>query len=102
MLRMNTKKAIENATKHFLSYYDGDKAALLRDGTSAAFRDSSDYKKGVRLAEGGAFACYYWDQRDAIKDILEETQEEVERFSNDKVFEIYCHLAGKVYERLAK
>lgn len=102
MLRMNTKKAIENAKKHFLSYYDGDAVALLRDGEAAAFRGSLDYQKGVRLAEGGAFACYYWDEREALKEILEETEQEADRFSDDEVFKTYCHVAGRVYEVLKK
>lgn len=103
MLRMNTKKAMENAKKHFLSYYEeGGKDALLRDGEAAAFQGSIDYKKGVKLAEGGAFACYYWDQRDAIREILEETEAEAEKYTDDQVFKIYCHLAGRVYEALKK
>lgn len=100
---MNTKKAMENAKKHFLAYYEeSGKNGLLRDGQAAAFRDSCDYQKGVRLAEGGAFACYYWDQRDAIKEILQETQAESEKYTDDQVFKTYCHLAGRVYEKLAK
>ena len=99
---MNSKKAIENAKKHFLDFYDGDIAGLLRDGEAAAFRGSLDYQKGVRLAEGGAFACYYWDERAAIQEILEETEAEAARFSDDEVFKTYCHLAGRVYEKLKK
>ena len=102
MLRMNTKKAIENAKRHFLEYYDGDAAALIRGGQAAAFSGSIDYQKGVKLAQGGAFACYYWDERDAIKEILEETEQEAARFSDDEVFKTYCHLAGRVYEVLKK
>lgn len=103
MLRTNTKKAIENAKKHFLSYYaESGKDGLLRDGQAAAFWGACDYQKGVKLAEGGAFACYYWDQRDAIKEILQETQAESEKYTDDQVFKTYCHLAGRVYEKLAK
>ena len=99
MLKMNTKKAIENAKKHFLSYYDGDTEALLRDGEAVG--GFTSYQKGVNLAKGGSFACYYWDEREAIKEILEETDEEANRFSDDKVFDTYCHLAGRVYDKLA-
>lgn len=100
---MNTKKAIENAKKHFLIYYaESGKDGLLRDGQAAAFWGACDYQKGVKLAEGGAFACYYWDQRDAIKEILQETQAESEKYTDDQVFKTYCHLAGRVYEKLAK
>jgi len=53
------------------------------------------------MAESGCFACYYWDERDAIKEILEETQAEADRFTDDQVFATYCHLAGKAYERIA-
>ena len=107
MLRMNTKKAMENAKKHFLSYYEeSGKDGLLRDGRAAGFTlgglPLNDYGCGVKLAEGGAFACYYWNQRDAIKEILQETKEESEKYTDDKVFKIYCHLAGRVYEKLAK
>ena len=103
MLRINTKKAIDNAKKHFLSYYEeSGKDGLLRDGQATAFRGACDYQKGVRLAEGGAFACYYWDQRAAIAEILEETPAEAEKYTDDQVFRTYCHLAGRVYEKLAK
>ena len=100
MLKMNTKKAIENAKKHFLSYYDGDKEALLRDGEAVG--GFTAYHKGANLAKGGSFACYYWNQRDAIREILEETVEEANKYSDDKVFNVYCHLAGRVYENLKK
>lgn len=97
---MNTKKAIENAKKHFLSYYDGDAVALLRDGEAVGGR--FDCEKGENLAGGGSFACYYWDERDAIREILEESEQEAARFSDDEVFKTYCHLAGRVYEVLKK
>jgi len=99
MLRMNTKKAIENAKKHFLEYYDGDAAALVRDGLAVG--GFTNYQKGGNLARGGSFACYYWDEREAIREILEESEEEANRFSNDEVFKTYCHIAGRVYEKLA-
>ena len=106
MLRMNTKKAIENAKKHFLSYYEeSGKAGLLRDGRAVGFTlgglPLNAYGCGVKLAEGGAIACYYWDQRDAIAEILEETPAEAEKYTDDQVFKTYCHLAGRVFEKLA-
>ena len=96
---MNTKKAIENAKKHFLSYYEGNVQQLLDDGRAVG--GFTDYQKGVNLARGGSFACYYWDERDAIREILEETEQEANKYSDDKVFDTYCHLAGRVYEKLA-
>ena len=99
MLKMNTKKALENAQKHFIGdYYEGRVHDFLRDGEAVG--GVTDYQKGYNMAKGGCFACYYWNQRDALKEILEETEEEANRYSDDKVFETYCHLAGRVYEKV--
>lgn len=105
MLKMNTKKAMENAKKHFLiDFYQGQVGPFLRDGEAvgASYRGAktTPYACGVKMAEGGVFACYYSQQREALREMLEETQEEAEKYTDDQVFKAYCHMAGKVYEKI--
>lgn len=106
MIRGNTKKAIENATKTFLSYYD-DKNDILKDAKACYWeKPFSWYRAGVKMAEGGAFACYNSTMFEEIADILELTEEEKafydKKLSNEAVFKRYCHMAGQFVERLAK
>lgn len=99
MLKTNTKKVMEALKKHIGGFY-GKTGDLLAD--MRAVGGFTPYHQGRNLAEGGAFLCYCDEQREFLREALEETHEEADRFSDDKVFELYCHLIGRACEKLAK
>lgn len=50
--------------------------------------------------KAGEFAISYYDQREHVRQWLDETQEEADRYSNDDVLRMYCHMTAQAFERL--
>lgn len=59
----------------------------------------SDWTKGSRLVEGGAFRIYYDDQADFLKQIYGDS---VKNWSNDKIYNTYKSLIGREYARMLR
>lgn len=114
MLRTTNKLVIEKLREHILENfqpenYGNDQPALqnLRDQIHAmAYGGRSIYQIGLDYVEGGSLLVYYTSQREFLRRLLDETQEEADRYSDDKVFKLYCHLVAreiaKLYEMGAK
>ena len=60
----------------------------------------SIYQTGIDYAEGGSMLVYYQEQRDFLREILKQTKAEADKFSDDKVFKLYCHLVAKTIAKL--
>lgn len=71
-----------------------DQINYMRHGNRSIYATALDY------VEGGSFIVYYGDARDFLKLILEQTDEEAQRFSDDKVWRLYCHLIARTMAKL--
>lgn len=108
MLRSNSKKAIENTWLNICEHLSGSieeeqisaELLLLRDIDN--MRGNSIYHKALTMVSGGYFDIYYDDMRVSLKNILEETEEEANQFSNEQVWDLYCHLFAKTIEKKLK
>lgn len=60
----------------------------------------SIYQTALDYVEGGSFIIYYGDAREFLADILEQTPEESERYSDEKVWRLYCHLVARTIANL--
>lgn len=66
----------------------------MRHGNRSIYRTALDW------VEGGSALIYYDEQREYLKDLLQETDEEAGRFSDDQVFKKYCHLIARTMAQL--
>jgi hypothetical protein len=64
------------------------------------YGNRSIYATALDYAEGGSMLIYYDEQRDYLKNLLEETTEDSQRFSDDQVFKKYCHLMARTMAQL--
>lgn len=64
------------------------------------YNNRSIYQTALDYVEGGSFLVYYGDAREFLKVILEETEEEAQRFTDDKVWRLYCHLIARTMANL--
>lgn len=97
----NEVKAKINA--HILSYFDQDHygsdnpnaTALdnLKDQMKAFDYMPTAYAGGKYMAEGGTFLIYYEEQREFLNSL--GINPEHKQYSDNKVFEQYCHLVGR-------
>ena len=59
----------------------------------------SVYQTALDYVEGGSF-LYYGDCRDFLKMILEQSDDEANRYSDEKVRRLYCHLIARTMANL--
>lgn len=100
MLKTNCKKVNEALKNHILSYQSIDE---LKSNLDAVHRPQSPRITAVAadaLVMGGCFLCYYSEIRDFLKNILEETDEEANRYSDSKVWELYKALLVRTITKL--
>lgn len=62
--------------------------------------DRSIYQTALDYVEGGSMLVYYDEQRKYLKNLLQETNEESNKYSDDKVFRLYCHLIARTMANL--
>ena len=60
----------------------------------------SVYQTALDYVEGGSLLVYYGDCRDFLQMILEQTAEESARYSDEKVWRLYCHLIARTIAKL--
>ena len=119
MLRTTNKIVRERLASHVLEQFEerardelGDNylknrnihneaVRLLREQMDAMrYGGRTLYQTGIDYAEGGSLLVYYYDQRNFLRDLLEQTQEEADKYSDYKVFKLYCHLVARTIARL--
>ena len=66
----------------------------MRHGGRTIYQTALDY------VDGGSLEVYYDDQRKFLQMILEQTDEEASKYSDDKVFKLYCHLIARTMANL--
>jgi hypothetical protein len=71
----------------------------VHDHISEHFDDFDNFKHDVQavgsiseLVKGGALLCYYDDVREFLKTILEESDQECAKYSDDLVWSLYINL----------
>lgn len=109
MLRTTNKIVKEKINAHILEQFSvdygwdsDDKLANLKEQLKMFDHMHSDYKAGRYMAEGGTFLIYYDEQRKFLNDILEQTDTDNDKYSNNQVFDTYCHLIGRQIAELVK
>ncbi len=108
MLRTSNKTVktalTANVLANFLpiNYGGGESAIqnLVEQVDAMRYGDRSIYQTAIDYVEGGSFLVYYGDCRDYLKALLDETEEEATRFSDDKVWHLYCHLMARTMANL--
>lgn len=109
MLRSNTNEVKQRMQDHVLSYFDEGhgwdlhtpKGALKEQLKSFDYMPT-DYAKGLYMVQGGSFLIYYYDQREFLKNLLDQTEEQANKYSNAQVFAKYSHLVAKTIQDLVK
>ena len=78
-----------------------DALGNLREQIDAMrYGDRSIYQTALDYVEGGSFLVYYDDAREFLKTILEQSDEESQRYSDEKVWRLYCHLVARTMANL--
>ena len=114
MLR-TTNKLVDQALRiHVLEYF-AETAGYERDnGNPTAtpisclvsqidymrYGNRSIYATAIDWVEGGSALIYYTEQRDFLKELLQESDSEAEQFSDTQVFKKYCHLVARTMAQL--
>ena len=83
--------------------YSGGESAMdnLREQIDAMrYGDRSIYQTALDYVEGGSFLVYYGDAREFLALILEQTADESARYSDEKVWRLYCHLIARTMATL--
>ena len=110
MLRTTNPQVKAKLVEHVLSYFtkdygwdSDDKMANLKTQMQVFEYLPNDYAAGKYMAEGGTFLIYYREQRDFLGDLLEENEFEREhKYSDNQVFNTYCHLIGRTVADILK
>lgn len=66
----------------------------MRYGNRSVYQTALDY------VEGGSCLIYYGECREFLQMILEQTNEEAARYSDEKVWKLYCHLVARTIANL--
>ena len=81
MLKTNNKQVRASIKAHILETYENDIDNLKHDYNSqGSFNE---------LVQAGCFLCYYSDVRKFLQEILEETDEEANKYDDEKVWNLY-------------
>lgn len=114
MLR-TTNKSVDQALRINVLEHFAETAGYERDNTNPnatplsclvsqidymRYGNRSVYQTALDWVEGGSALVYYDEQRDFLKELLEETESEAQQFSDDKVFKKYCHLMARTMAKL--
>lgn len=111
MLRTTNKTVKTALTAHVLENFlpenyssdseTTDALGNLREQIDAMRHEGrSVYRTTLDYVEGGSLLVYYGDCRDFLQMILEQTAEESARYSDEKVWRLYCHLIARTMANL--
>lgn len=94
----NTKEINKRCQEHMLSYYDSKEeliAEIKHYMANVKNHPINAWQAGKTMVEYGTFAVYYNQVRKALMDILGQTEEEVDKYSDQKQWEFYQNLIGR-------
>lgn len=64
------------------------------------YGNRSIYATALDYVEGGSFLVYYTECREYLKELLQESDAEADRFTDDQVWRKYCHLMARTMSQL--
>ena len=103
-MKSNTTEVKNKINSHILSYFNGWDSGNAIDNLKEQLKSfdymPTDYAKGVYMAEGGTFLIYYREQREFLNSL--GINPDNKEYSDNKVFEQYCHLIGRQIAELVK
>ena len=106
-MKSTTTSVKNKINEHILSYFDKDMGGdsdntldNLKQQLKSFDYMPTDYAKGVYMAEGGTFLIYYVEQRDFLNSL--GINPDNKEYSDNKVFEQYCHLIGRQVAELVR
>ena len=114
MLRTNNKTVIEALRVHVLERFaesaewerdNGNPTAtplncLVSQIDSMRYNNRTIYQTALDWVEGGSALVYYAEQREFLNEILEQTDSDNDKYSNNQVFATYCHLVARTMTQL--
>jgi hypothetical protein len=108
MLRTTNKVVRERLAAHVLDNFEpenyGNEATALenlREQLDAMqWGGRSIYQTGIDYAESGGILAYYYDCRKFLREVMEQTETEAARYSDEKVWRLYCHLVARTLAKL--
>lgn len=65
-------------------------------------RNYKTYQEAFEVVSMNYGECYYEDMKNTLKEALQETEEEANKYSNNKVQQIYSYLLYSAYLRKCK
>jgi len=93
--RSFSKEIRQNNIKHAISVFGGKKALIAEIHNYESMYYGSTYHAIYNMVKHGCFLIYYDEQREYIRKLLKETKQEAAKYSDDKVFNLYCHLLAR-------
>ena len=97
----NTKYVNDIMQKHVLNAFDDNKSALIEQAEVFNYECFTWYRAGLKMAQDGFFLVYYSDVREFLRELFNETKEQANKFSDKKVWDMYCHLCAKAVSKIA-
>lgn len=99
MIRTNTKKARQNFCDYVKSYITADEAVEMVETFN---RNSQEDIHAPNFGEWlvnyeCALECYYNEQRATLQRLLEETDEEANRYDDSRVHSTYKYLVSRAF-----
>ena len=58
------------------------------------------YETAVHYVEGGSLLVYYAEQREFLEELLDQTDSDSEKYSDERVFNTYVHLCARTMNTL--
>ena len=92
---------LKNIAQDLSNFFDNPKDLITEAlNTKNVFELPTWQKVGAKMVASGFFHIYYYEQRDYLAKVLEQSKEYAESFSDGQVFDRYCGLVGRVINAL--
>ena len=102
MLRTNSKKAMENIRKEIVNSYEAANEYYTFAGRASKSEMFMDWMQGLPTAFPVADDIFLRSAIDFLGNILEETEEEKARYTEDKAEKLACNLLYRELEKGAR
>jgi hypothetical protein len=108
MLHTNNKQVMLQMKEHVLDNfkqenYGGCPVAMQNVVNQIEYMQNPGetvYQTAERYVEGGSLLVYYYDQRKFLQELLQQTDEQSSKYSDDKVWKLYIHLCARAINGL--
>lgn len=94
-LRTNNRIVCDRVRAHVLDHYEERGAQGVAEDMRAIARGSYGMEAARDLVRGGNFDISYYDQRHTLRGILEQTEAEADKYTDEQVFRCYVELLAR-------